>query len=331
MDLLEALAEISRARPRVRLDVGEPDVEPPREVLEALRRVEWAGYGPPEGLPELREALAQLFEVEPSEVAITAGGRHGVAALMWAFRRRRIITVKPYYPGYLEIASAFDIPLQFVGTGEGWMPAFAERGVYVVNYPNNPTGVVLSREKVRELVDAAEFVVSDEVYRDIAFEGLVSPIELTADAALVYSFSKVLSVPGFRLGAVVGPRDVVRSVAKFTRATLNSAPTPLQKAVAPVVPQIPKLAERLSEVYRLRAAVAAEVLRYPFARPGGAFYIFPRVPCDGVSFMRRALDRGISVLPGESFGAPGHVRIALVRPEGELKAALEELSAIDCG
>jgi len=90
MDIVEALAEINRARPAYRLDIGEPDVEPPEEVFEALRRVGDAPYGPSEGLPELREALAGLFGVDRDEVVVVAGGRHGVSALMWAFRKAHI-------------------------------------------------------------------------------------------------------------------------------------------------------------------------------------------------------------------------------------------------
>jgi len=72
MDIVEALAEINRARPAYRLDIGEPDVEPPEEVFEALRRVGDAPYGPSEGLPELREALAGLFGVDRDEVVVVA-------------------------------------------------------------------------------------------------------------------------------------------------------------------------------------------------------------------------------------------------------------------
>jgi aspartate aminotransferase len=334
VELLEALAEISRAKPPIRLDIGEPDVKPPEGVLESLRgALDEFGYGPPEGVPELREAIAELFKAEPSEVAVVAGGRHGIAALMWAFRKRRIITTRPYYPGYFEIASTFDIRVELVEAREeeGWAPRFVERGVYLVNYPNNPTGVVLARDKVRELVDAAEFVVSDEVYRDIAFAPFTSPRDFSGDVAVVYSFSKVLSVPGFRLGAVVAPRAVVKEVVKFVRATVNSAPTVLQRAVARVVPEIPSLAKRLGEVYRRRLEVAKRELRYPFVEPGGSFYVFPKVPCSGVEFMRRALAKGVSVLPGESFGASNHVRVALVQPEERLADALKALNAMSCG
>ncbi|MEL9990856.1 MAG: pyridoxal phosphate-dependent aminotransferase [Thermoproteus sp.] len=330
MEITEALAEINRARPSYRLDVGEPDVEPPEELLDALRSVREAPYGPSEGLPELREAVADLFKVDKEEVVIVAGGRHGISALMWAFRKRRIITTRPYYPGYMEIASAFDVRLDFVELDEdrGWAPTFSQRGIYLVNYPNNPTGAVLPKDKVKELVESAEFVISDEVYRDIVFAEFTSPLELSQNVAVVYSFSKVLSVPGFRLGAVIAPRDVARQVVKYNRATINAAPSILQKAVASIVGEIPKLSRRLSEIYRERAELARRTLRLKYVEPKGAFYLFPKVGCSGVNFMRGALSRGVSVLPGEAFGSPNHIRIALVLPKEKLEAALPTLNDI---
>ncbi|MGC8973530.1 MAG: pyridoxal phosphate-dependent aminotransferase [Thermoproteus sp.] len=328
VDIVEALAEINKARPAYRLDIGEPDVEPPREVLEALRQLRDAPYGPSEGLPELREAIAGLFGVDRDEVVVVAGGRHGVAALMWAFRKAGLITTRPYYPGYLEIASAFDIRLDFVDAeeGRGWTPEFSRRGVYLVNYPNNPTGAILDRGKVKELVDVADFVISDEVYRDIAFAEFVSPLKLSPNVAVVYSFSKVFSVPGFRLGAVIAPRDVARLVVRFNRATVNSAPSVLQRAIAPLVPEIPRIAARLSEIYRRRVEIAKKALGLKFVEPKGAFYIFPRLGCSGTELLRRALSRGVSVLPGEVFGSPNHARIALVLPEDRLLTALSLLN-----
>ena len=330
MSLLEALAEINKARPNYRLDIGEPDVSPPEGLFKALGEIKEAPYGPPEGLSELREALAELFKVERDEVVVVSGGRHGIAALMWAFRRHKIVTTKPYYPGYLEIASVFDIKLDFVeaAEGPGWTPEFSQRGVYLVNYPNNPTGAILPRDKLRELLDHAEFVISDEVYRDIVFAEFVSPLEMSPNVAVVYSFSKVFSVPGFRLGAVIAPREIARQVARFNRATVNSASSVLQKAVARLVPEIPRIAARLSEIYRKRVELAGRILKLKFVEPKGSFYLFPRVPCPGLEFMRRALPKGVSVLPGEAFGSPDHVRIALVRPEQELGEALNLLNDV---
>ena len=326
MDFASVLAEINRHRPRYRLDIGDPDVAPPAEFLEALRKVEDFKYGPPEGLPEFREAVAEAFGVEFSEVVATAGGRHGLAALMWHFRKKKIITPRPYYPGYFEIASVFDIELSLTEASEegGWSPHFAERGVYVVNYPNNPTGVVLPREKVRELVDVAEFVISDEIYRDIVFGEFTSPAEMSTSVAVVYSFSKVFSVPGLRLGAVIAPRDVIKEVAKFNKATINVPPTAAQKAVAASIHLLPRRKTELSNIYAERVRIAEEAgLR--FIKPGGAFYIFPNVG-DGEICLRRALERGVSLLPGRLYGSPTHVRIALVEDIERLKAALSALA-----
>jgi len=325
VDFVSVLRRIGEAGPRHRLDIGDPDVPPPGELLEALSRVGDMRYGPPEGLPEFREAVASVFGVEPGEVVAVAGGRHGLAAVMWAFRRRRLLTPSPYYPGYFEIAEVFGLGLGLVESGGGWLPRFAERGVYVVNYPNNPTGVVLPRERVRELVDVAEFVISDEIYRDIVFTEFTSPLDMSPNVAVVYSFSKVFSVPGLRLGAVVAPREVAREVARFNKATINVPPTHAQRAVASVIDILPRRRREVSEIYRGRAELAARLLRLRFAKPGGAFYIFAEA---GEGCFEKALGRGVSVLPGELYGRGGYVRIALVEGEGALSEAFSVLNEV---
>ncbi|AFA38111.1 Aspartate/tyrosine/aromatic aminotransferase [Pyrobaculum oguniense TE7] len=327
MDFASAIRRIEAARPRHRLDIGDPDVPPPPELVEALGRVGDLHYGPPEGLPEFREAVASAFGVEPGEVVAVAGGRHGLAALMWIFRKKRLITPSPFYPGYFDIAGVFGISLEVVESGDGWVPSFSERGIYIVNYPNNPTGSVLPRGKVRELVDAAEFVISDEIYRDIIFGEFTSPLELSPNVAVVYSFSKVFSAPGLRIGAVVAPREVAREVARFNKATINVPPTHVQRAVVSVIDVLPRRRREVSEIYRRRAELAAKTLRLPFVKPAGAFYIFPRA---NAGCFEKALQAGVSVLPGELYGRPGHVRIALVEPEDALEEAFEVLNRA-CG
>jgi len=329
MDFASVLARIKEASPRHRLDIGDPDLPPPPELLEALRKAGDFRYGPVEGLPEFREAVASVFGVEPGEVVAVAGGRHGLAALMWVFRKRRLLTPTPYYPGYFDIAETFGLRLELVETDERWIPSFSGRGVYVVNYPNNPTGVVLPRERVRELVDAAEFVISDEIYRDIVFEDFASPMELSSSAAVVYSFSKVFSVPGLRIGAVIAPREVAREVARFIRATVNVPPTPAQKAVASVLDMLPRRRAQVSGVYRSRAELAVKMLRFKLVKPGGAFYVFPHVGDDWRCF-EKALAAGVSTLPGSLYGRPGYVRLALVEDEGRLWEAFSLLNTA-CG
>jgi len=330
VDFASVLERIRASGPRHRLDIGDPDLPPPPELLEALGRARDFRYGPPEGLPEFREAVAEVFGVEPGEVAAVAGGRLGLAALMWKFRRERLLTPRPFYPGYLEIAEVFGIGLGFVEAGVGWLPSFSERGVYVVNYPNNPTGVVLPRAKVRELVDVASFVISDEIYRDIVFAEFTSPAELSSSVAVVYSFSKVFSIPGLRIGAVVGPREVVKEVAKFNKATVNVPPTPVQRAVAEVIHILPRRRAEVSRAYAERARLAAETLKLKFVEPGGAFYIFPEVG-DGDRCFEEALKRGVSVLPGGLYGSKSHVRIALVEEAPRLAEAFKALNEACAG
>ncbi len=323
MDFASAMRLIEEARPRHRLDIGDPDVPPPPELVEALKNIGDLHYGPPEGLPEFREAVAGIFGVEPDEVVAVAGGRHGLAALMWHFRKKRLLTPSPFYPGYFEIAGVFGIGLELVKTNDNWLPSFSERGVYIVNYPNNPTGIALPKEKVKELVDVAEFVISDEIYRDIVFGEFVSPLELSSEIAVVYSFSKVFSAPGLRIGAVIAPRDVVKEVARFNKATINVPPIHVQRAVASAIGALPRRRREISEIYGRRAELAAKTLRFPLVKPSGAFYVFPRA---GPGCFEKALAAGVSVLPGDLYGGPGHIRIALVEPEDALAEAFALLN-----
>ncbi|MEZ0319288.1 MAG: pyridoxal phosphate-dependent aminotransferase [Pyrobaculum sp.] len=322
MDFAAAMAQIKEASPRHRLDIGDPDVPPPQELLNALAKARDLHYGPPEGLPEFREAVADVFGVDPGEVVATAGGRHGLAALMWHFRKKKLLTPRPFYPGYFEIAEVFGLRLELVPTDHVWTPHFTERGVYVVNYPNNPTGVVPPRDKLRELVDVAEFVISDEIYRDIVFGEFTSPMELSASVAVVYSFSKVFSAPGLRVGAVIGPREVVREVAKFNKATVNVPPTTAQRAVAEAVHALPKMRAEISQIYSERVRLAERVLRLKFVKPQGAFYIFPHVE-DGDMCFEKALSKGVALLPGSLYGSRGNVRMALVEDSDRLVEAFQ--------
>ena len=327
--LVDVLAEIRRVRPRLRLDIGQPDFPPPQEVVEALRRhASSAEYAPPEGLPELRERIAEWVGVDPGEVVVTVGAKMGLAAVMRLFRA--IHVPRPWYMGYVEVADLFGVELRPIDTRleVGWVPRWPGRGVYLVNYPNNPTGVVLPRDSVKALLDVAEFVISDEPYRELVWGEFTSPFRLRPETVLVHSFSKNLAVPGFRVGFVAGPREVVRRVVEFVRAVANDVPTPQQRALAETLHLVDRYAREMAREYARRAEAMSAALRLRHVKPSGAFYIFAEVPCDDKAFFAKLLSSGVSVLPGSLFGAPGFVRISLTAPVEELVEAAEVINRV---
>ena len=145
-------------------------------------------------------------------------------------------------------------------------------------------------------------------------------MELSSSVAVVYSFSKVFSAPGLRVGAVIGPREVVREVARFNKATINVPSTAAQRAVAEAAHVLPRRRAEISRIYGERVRLAEQTLRLKFARPQGAFYVFPQVG-DGDACFEKALSRGVALLPGSLYGSRSNVRIALVEDSGRLAEA----------
>ena len=216
----------------------------------------------------------------------------------------------------------------------------------VLNNPNNPTGVVYSRQTLERvaaiLTERSKayghpiYLISDEPYREIAFTGVdVHWIpSIYRDTIVCYSFSKSLSLPGERLGYVLVPGDITDSadvygaVAGAGRSLgYVNAPSLFQQVCA----ECCALTSDIS-IYEENCKLLVSSLRemgYHVAQPGGAFYLFPRsLEPDDFAFSQRAKEFGLLLVPGSGFGAPGHFRIAYcVQPE-IIRRALPQFKAL---
>ena len=216
----------------------------------------------------------------------------------------------------------------------------------VLNNPNNPTGVVYSRQTLERvaaiLTERSKayghpiYLISDEPYREIAFTGVdVHWIpSIYRDTIVCYSFSKSLSLPGERLGYVLVPGDITDSadvygaVAGAGRSLgYVNAPSLFQQVCA----ECCDLTSDIS-IYEENCKLLVSSLRemgYHVAQPGGAFYLFPRsLEPDDFAFSQRAKEFGLLLVPGSGFGAPGHFRIAYcVQPE-MIRRALPQFKAL---
>ena len=217
----------------------------------------------------------------------------------------------------------------------------------VVNSPNNPSGVVYSKETLEKLASiltakSQEFgrpiyLISDEPYREIVFQGFgVSWIpHIYKDTIVCYSFSKSLSLPGERLGYVLVPNQVTDS--KMVYAAVAGAGRSLGYVNAPsLFQQVTSLCCDMTSdlsVYECNCQLLTSALRemgYHVAQPGGAFYLFPRtLEPDDVAFSERAKkDFDLLLVPGSGFGAPGHVRIAYCVQTEMIERALPKFRAL---
>ena len=216
----------------------------------------------------------------------------------------------------------------------------------VVNSPNNPSGVVYSRqtlEKLSSILTAKSreyghpiYLISDEPYREIAFAGVEVPWipHIYKDTIVCYSFSKSLSLPGERIGYVLVPGQVTDSQEVY--AAVAGAGRSLGYVNAPsLFQQVTSLCCDMTSdlsVYEKNCNLLVGALRemgYHVAQPGGAFYLFPRsLEPDDMAFSERAKQFDLLLVPGSGFGAPGHFRLAYCVQTEMIERALPKFRAL---
>lgn len=330
---------------RVDLLVGEPCFGAPSELLEAFARLgaSGSGYGPPGGLAELRALLAARDGAggAPERVVVTHGAKGGLLVLLAALVEPgdEVVHPLPCYPAYPAMVRRFGgtpVAVPERGNGfAGWAEAVAGRlgprtRAVVLSSPSNPTGTTLSPAALGELVDLCRErrvrLILDEAY--VAFRGATGAGVEAADPELrtvvrVRSASKTFALCGWRIGWLVSDADLVQRVVAVQSSLLNPPATPPQRALLALdrVPDTFFEANRRAVRERLEAMAAA--LRgagLDAAVPAGGFYLWVDVRSrlgggsDTASWCQSlARECGVGLWPGEDFGAPGFVRLALPR------------------
>ncbi|AFK23184.1 pyridoxal phosphate-dependent aminotransferase [Pyrococcus sp. ST04] len=337
-NVYELFNKINELKPRIRLDVGQPDIPVAEEIIsaaiESLRNRE-TGYVSTAGIPELREKIAEVEGVEPEEVIVGPGAKILIAAEI--AMAEKIAVISPYWNAYLLMASQFGKDVTIIETTleNAWVPEVdgADADLLIINYPNNPTGRVLSREELRSILEVAEDkgmkVLSDEIYAEISFKEFTPARDLYDNVVTIKGFSKLYSMTGFRLGYAISSKDEIRRIRKFIESTVTCVPPFVQKAGVKALELRDKLIRTVTKEYERRAKLASKILRgLEFYEPEGAFYLFLKVPTDGLAFVERILNRGVSAFPGIAFGNYSNfIRISLTsdRLEEGLKIIREEV------
>lgn len=332
--------------------LGNPSVPVPQEFTDEMIHMlteagsnELHGYSPSLGITSVREAVAASLEKRfglpyRREHIFMASGAAG--ALAHAFRLvtqpgDEIVTFAPFFPEYHPYVDLTGAVLKVVPPDtENFQIHFGkfeemltEKVMAVlINTPNNPSGVVYSRETLKRLADLLRdkseqyghtiYLISDEPYREIVFQGVEAPCvsAFYDDTIMCYSFSKSLSIPGERIGYVaVNPNckdaeDMINMCGQISRGTgHNCPPSIIQLAVAKVLDKTADLSvyERNMEILYQELCS----LGFRCVKPGGTFYIFPKAPEeDANAFCRKALKYDLVLVPGDTFGAPGYFRMA---------------------
>jgi LL-diaminopimelate aminotransferase len=360
-------AAVKRGLDIIDFGIGDPDTPTPPEVVEAGRRAllepSYHRYPRNRGSDFFLEAARRFIERDfrikgGVEVAALIGSKEGIAHVPMVFCNRGdiVLVPNPGYPVYrasaiLADAIPVDVPLQWE---HGFVPALErippevlrQAKVLFVNYPNNPTGAVLTTEQMERIVRFARendlLLASDNSYSHIRFDGVRPASLLEVDGAdevvlEFHSLSKTFCMTGWRVGFVAGSR---RLVTGFTSAKENidsGVFTAIQAAAAAAMDLPEDHLKTLLAMYRARReALAAGLLKLGwevFPSPG-TFYLWVRLPrgADSMAFAGKLVNRaGIMVTPGSGFGSwgEGFIRFALTVPEARIHQAVGRLEEME--
>ena len=360
MEVLERAFALERAGAKIcHLEIGEPDLPPPPEVVEACVAALRGGethYTDSRGLAELREAIAREkgaragVAIDPGRVLVTSGTS---PAMLLVFSLlvdpgSEVVVGTPHYPCYPNF-------IRFCGGVPVFVPTDPERGyaldpgavraaitprtrAVVLSSPANPTGAVQSPETVRELASLGLPLVSDEIYDGLVYDGakVTSALSVSREAFVLDGFSKRYAMTGFRLGFVIAPEPALRPLQILQQNLFISANHFVQRAgIAALERGAPTLEAMRAAYDRRRHLLVAGLRELGFGVPRlplGAFYVFADARAFGADSRRLAFDllenAHVAATPGVDFGAAGEgwLRFSYAASDGTIAEALERLA-----
>ncbi|MEK7814285.1 MAG: pyridoxal phosphate-dependent aminotransferase [Chloroflexota bacterium] len=349
----------------VHLEIGEPDFDTPKHIVEAgieALRQGYTHYGPTPGLPELREAISRNsrevrgIDTDPSQVVVTPGAKPIMFYVILALAEPGVEVIYPnpgfpIYESMIRFSGATPVPMRLLEE-KAYHPDLADLAqritprtrLIILNSPENPCGSVLTRDELQTIAHLVEawpgvYVLSDEIYKDILYTGqhhsIASFPGMAERTIILDGFSKSYAMTGWRLGYGILPEELVPHVVKLAVNSVSCAASFSQRAAIAALdgPQDPVQA-MVAEFARRRRLITDGLRSIPgidCPEAEGAFYVFPSIKGTGLSsgeFEERALqEAGVAVLSGRAFGAfgEGYIRLSYANSQENLQKALERL------
>ncbi len=358
MDVLEKAQELERnGEPIIHLEVGEPDFDTPECINEACYLAIREGkthYTHSLGLIELREAISEDYwkkyrvKVSPEQILVASGTSPAMLLLFSALLEPddEVILSNPYYPCYPNIIRFVDGTPVFVKVleeeGFQYLPEMIEeklssrvKGI-MVNSPSNPTGNLMPASRMKEIAKFSPFIISDEIYHGLVYEGEVHTIlEFTDRAFVINGFSKFYAMTGWRLGYVIAPKEFVRPMQKIQQNLFISASSFAQWGALAGLKKAEEDVQRMKETYdRRRRFLIPKLRELGFGitvEPTGAFYVLAnakRFSSDSYRFAFDILKEAkVGVAPGIDFGtnAEGYIRFSYANSLENIKEGMNRL------
>ncbi|MGQ0606624.1 MAG: aminotransferase class I/II-fold pyridoxal phosphate-dependent enzyme [Candidatus Nitrosotenuis sp.] len=342
----------------IHMEVGEPDFMPPKIVKSALGESYDKGfvrYGPALGMPQLRDSLAHYAskkfaaDVKPENILVSPGGRFSVFLAISTLLNPgdEIIIIEPAWPAYRDCATNAGVKIRTISTTleNQWDPSISEieqtvnsnTKMIVLNYPNNPTGKVLSSKIQDAIINLAQrhdlYVLSDEIYSEYAFSDWKSVLTSNyKKSIIIQSFSKSHAMTGLRIGYTVADQKIIEKMVKLQALCITNVAEPIQYAAlkaldADITDNTKSVKSKIDVLVQ-----SAKQMGLEFVAPDGAMYLFAKINksgFDGLEFTNRLLDHGVAVAPGDGFGNyKNFIRISACQDEDKLKKGMMILDEV---
>lgn len=352
----------------VHLEIGRPDFDPPQIAIDAAKKGLDDGfhhYTEVNGIPEVRKAISErefrrhnLKYDYDKEILITAGAAEALTALYFSLLNSgdEIIIPGPFFSAYHEMALFAEVGLVELemSMDNGWaidLDRLEElrtdrTKAILLNSPNNPAGYILTKDEQQKVLDFAIkhdlWIISDECYDEFYYEGENKSISLLNGARertiVVKSSSKSYSMTGWRVGYIMGPKEVIRYTNKVHQNMSTHATSSIQMGAKVAFEEGDEFIDNMVNTFKERGAFfydrLSRIKGLEITKPKGAFYMFPRIEKYGLTeheIIDLLLEEAHVVgVPGSSFGksGKGYIRLAYCRSLEELDRAATNMKTV---
>jgi aspartate/methionine/tyrosine aminotransferase len=364
--LAKAKALEAKGKEVIHLEIGEPDFDTPKNIIDAAVNALHNGkthYNPAPGIPELREALAEDMSrrrgihIQPQQVVVTPGAKPIMffTILALADEGDEVMYPNPGFPIYESVinfvgAKAVPYPLReerefSFDVNEFLSLVTKKTKLIILNTPQNPTGGVLTLEDLKAVAEVAQkndiYILSDEVYMNIIYEGehhsIASLPGMQERTIILDGFSKTFAMTGWRLGYGAMPVELAEKVVLLEINSNSCTATFTQYAGVEAIRGPQDEVQRMVAEFKQRRNVIVDGLNaiegISCLRPHGAFYVFPNIKqlgVDGKAFADLLLEKfGVAVLSGTAFGkyGNGYLRLSYANSVSNIRKALERIES----
>jgi aspartate aminotransferase len=354
----------SEGKDVISLAAGEPDFDTPDFIKDAAIKAIQSGftkYTPTTGIPELKSAICDKFKKEngldytQSQIIVSNGAKHSIFNVLQVLVNRgdEVLIPHPYwvsYPEMVNICEGKPVFIKSLAANNFKITAkdlkkhiSAKSKVLILNSPSNPTGCVYTKDELQEIaeicVKSKIYVISDEIYEKIIFDGL-KHYSIGSFNKDIYGFtvtinglSKSYSMTGWRIGYLGASQEIASAVSNLQDHSTSNPASISQKAALAALNAPDDFARKICKEFELRRDYVCsrldKITKLTYVKPEGAFYLFfdiSKTRLDSLTVANRLLDEAlIAVIPGEGFGRPDYCRMSFATSMELLEKSLNRL------